>query len=169
MTPKQALFIAEYQLDLNATRAAIAAGVPEKSAAVTGSRWLRNPKIAAAIAQRQAQRTAKVGIAAEELDRELARVAFSDAGRLYDVGGKRLPVHLLDEDTRRAIAAVEDETRGGGKRIQRVKLADKLRAIELLYKRSGLLSGESMSAALTAGADGLAAGSEITVKFIRAE
>ena len=51
ITPKQAMFAAEYLIDLNATRAAIAAGFSAATAHVTGSKLLRNPVVAAAIAE----------------------------------------------------------------------------------------------------------------------
>ncbi len=169
MTPKQAIFIAEYLVDRNATRAAMAAGFAPASAHVTGARLLKSRKIAAVIAQRQAQRTAKLEFAAEELDRELMRIAHADAGRLYGEDGKQIPVRLLDEDTRRAIAGVEDETRGD-RRIQRVKMADKIRAIELLYKRQGLLANQrEFSASLESGEEGLMPHTNITVTLVRPE
>lgn len=147
LTPKQAIFIAEYLVDANGTRAAIAAGVSEKSASVTAARWLKSPQIAVAIAQRQAQRAAKLDITAAELDRELMRIARSDVGRFYDENGMRIPVHLLDEETRRVVASVEDEITEGPAfvttRKQRLKLSDKIRAIELLYKRGGFLVDRS--------------------------
>ena len=37
MTPKQAIFVAEYLIDGNATRAAVAAGFEARSARVTGA------------------------------------------------------------------------------------------------------------------------------------
>jgi phage terminase small subunit len=43
LTRRQELFVAEYLRDLNATRAAIAAGYGEKGAAVQGSQLLTNP------------------------------------------------------------------------------------------------------------------------------
>jgi phage terminase small subunit len=48
---KQRLFCREYLTDLIATRAAIRAGYSENSAHVTACRMLKQPKIAAAIAQ----------------------------------------------------------------------------------------------------------------------
>lgn len=52
-TPRQARFVEEFLTDLNATQAAIRAGYSPNGAAVTGSRLLRNPKIAVAIAAQQ--------------------------------------------------------------------------------------------------------------------
>ena len=49
LTPKQARFVEEYLIDLNATQAAIRAGYSTHTADVQGSRLLSNVKVAAAI------------------------------------------------------------------------------------------------------------------------
>ena len=49
MTPKQALFIQEYLIDLNATRAAIAAGYSPKTAYSIGQRLLKHVEIQGAL------------------------------------------------------------------------------------------------------------------------
>jgi len=133
LTPKKAIFIAEYSLRGNGTQAAIAAGVPEASAAVTASRWLRDAKIAAAIEEQKARLVAKLELTQERVLQELMRIAWYDPGKLFYEDGTRIPVHLLDEDTRRAVASVEDETEDG-KRTQYVKMCDKKGAGELLGK-----------------------------------
>ena len=46
LTAKQARFVEEYLIDLNATQAAIRAGYSEKTAAAVGHENLRKPKIA---------------------------------------------------------------------------------------------------------------------------
>jgi len=87
LTPKQARFVAEYSVEQNATRAAIKAGYAESSAAVTGSQLLRNPKIAAQLAniQTKAVQRAQVSLASEgavvtasRIIEEAARIAFGD-------------------------------------------------------------------------------------------
>ncbi|MGA9070540.1 MAG: terminase small subunit [Terracidiphilus sp.] len=138
LTPKQAIFVAEYQIDFNATRAARAAGAGDTSAAVTGARWLKEPKVAEAIADGQARRMKKLDCTVDGLVLELMKIAVCDPGKLYDENGERIPVYRLDPDTRAAVAAVEDESVDGPGRVrtltQRLKMADKLRAIELLGK-----------------------------------
>lgn len=63
MTPKQRRFVDEYLIDGNATRAAKAAGYAGgQSAEVTGHRLLRNPKVAAAIADGERQRQKRTQI-----------------------------------------------------------------------------------------------------------
>ena len=57
LTPKQARFIEEYLIDLNATQAAIRAGYAKGSADVEGCRLLGNAKVAVAVAEAQAERS----------------------------------------------------------------------------------------------------------------
>jgi len=49
LTPKQARFVAEYLVDLNATQGAIRAGYSAKTAEVQGSRLLGNVKVREAV------------------------------------------------------------------------------------------------------------------------
>lgn len=65
LTPKQALFVKEYLVDLNATQAAIRAGYSEKTAYSIGEENLRKPDIALAIQEASKERAAKVDITAE--------------------------------------------------------------------------------------------------------
>ena len=58
LTPRQERFCREYLVDLNGSKASIRAGYAARSAHVTASRLLRNPKVAARIAELQAE-TAK--------------------------------------------------------------------------------------------------------------
>ena len=55
LTAKEERFCQEYIIDYNATKAAIRAGYKEKSAAVQGSRLLKNDNVLAYIAERQGQ------------------------------------------------------------------------------------------------------------------
>ncbi len=50
LTPKQARFVEEYMVDLNATQAAIRAGYSEKTAHAIGRENIHKPTIASAIA-----------------------------------------------------------------------------------------------------------------------
>ncbi len=65
LTPKQARFVEEYLIDLNATQAAIRGGYAKKSADVEGSRLLVNARVAAALAAAQAKRAERTEITAD--------------------------------------------------------------------------------------------------------
>lgn len=130
MTPKQAIFVAEYLIDGNGTRAAIAAGCSASSAHVTAARWLKQPKIAAAVADGHERRSKKLEVTAERVIEELAKLAFYDTRDLFDASGQLKPIHQLDDISRAAIASLEVETKAhpGGiilSRIGKVKMADK--------------------------------------------
>lgn len=130
LTPKQAIFVAEFLIDGNATRAAMAAGFAGPSAHVTGARLLKSAKVADAVRDGQARRAQKLEITAERVLAELAKLAFFDPGELFDEQGGVKPLHRLDENARAAIAAMDVETRThpGGvilSVIRKVKLADK--------------------------------------------
>lgn len=125
------MFIVRFLEHGNATLAAKEAGFGEKSAHVTGARLLKDPKIQAVISGRME----KAEITSEWILAELKKLAGFDPGKLYDKNGNRLPVHQLDDNTRAAVASVEDETftsDDGVTRKQRVKMADKVRPLELL-------------------------------------
>lgn len=55
LTAKEERFCQEYIIDYNATKAAIRAGYKEKSAAVQGSRLLKNDNVAARVCELQEQ------------------------------------------------------------------------------------------------------------------
>lgn len=82
MTPKQARFVDEYLIDLNATRAAIRAGYSVKTAEVQGSRLLRDAKVQAAISARQAQRSERTEITQDRVLEELWAIATADPNDL---------------------------------------------------------------------------------------
>lgn len=105
---RQAQFVREYLVDLNATQAAIRAGYSPRTAEQLGYQLLQKPSVAAAVAQAQAERAARTEITADRVLRELAKIGFSDVADVvswgsrevafgYDSDGKQLPVAQLDE------------------------------------------------------------------------
>ncbi len=62
LTAKQARFVAEYLIDLNATQAAIRAGYSEKTASETGYENLRKPQIAEAVQKALAERSERTEV-----------------------------------------------------------------------------------------------------------
>jgi phage terminase small subunit len=129
LTPKQAMFVAEYLVDSNATRAAIKAGFSEASAAVTGARLLKNAKISAAIADRKAYLVKKLELSAEHVLQELAKLAFYDIRDLFDTKGKLKPITQLDDVSRAAIAGIDVQ---GKRSITKIKLSDRGQNLERL-------------------------------------
>ena len=144
LTPKQAAFVEEHAIDLNATQAAIRAGYSKRTAKEQATRLLSNVHVAAAIAEGRAARSERVGITADRVLQELARVAFLDVRKLLHDDGSMKPISELDDDTRAAIAGLElSEIRDeDGKPIgvlKKIKIADKLVALDKLARNFGLL------------------------------
>lgn len=83
LTAKQAMFVKEYLIDLNATQAAIRAGYSKKTAPVIGLENLRKPLIAKAIDEEKEKRIAKLERTADEVMADIHRIAgkAEDEGR----------------------------------------------------------------------------------------
>jgi phage terminase small subunit len=154
LSRKHELFVAEYLISTNATKAAIAAGYAENSAAVTGCKLLRKANIQAAIEAETAKRFTKLEITAERVLKELARIAFFDPRKLFNADGSPKQINELDDDTAAVIAGlqVQELLAGTGDNkhahslSRKYKLADKRGALELLGKRLNLFNGKNDAA-----------------------
>ncbi len=75
LTPKQARFVEEYLLDLNATQAAIRAGYSKKTANEQGSQLLAKLSVRQAVAEAQAIRSKRTEITQDEVIQGLKKEA----------------------------------------------------------------------------------------------
>jgi phage terminase small subunit len=80
LTNRQALFIAEYLKDFNATKAAIRSGYSRKTARSIGSELLTNPDIDRILKGKLAAKLAEVEASPDRILLELARIAFANPG-----------------------------------------------------------------------------------------
>ncbi|MFB1482259.1 terminase small subunit [Corallococcus sp. RDP092CA] len=138
LTAKQERFVQEYLLDLNATRAARAAGYSERTAESQGSRMLRNVKVLEAVAAAQTARAERVEVKADDVLRELLLIARTDIGDAFSPTGALLPLKEMPAHLRRAISSIEvEQLTVEGEAIgtvAKVKLWDKPKSLELLGK-----------------------------------
>lgn len=107
MTPKQARFVEEYLVDLNASAAARRAGYSARTADAIGRENLGKPTIAAAITAGQKARSERTRITADRVLLELARIAFFDIRRLYRADGSMKEPHELDDDAAAALCSLD--------------------------------------------------------------
>jgi len=107
LAKKVLLFVKEYLVDQNGTRAAIAAGYAEKSAAVTASRLLRNAKVRAEIDKATADRCKRLDITADRVLQEIAKLAFYDPRNFFNANGTLKQVTELDDHTAMALGGME--------------------------------------------------------------
>ncbi len=144
LTPKQSAFVEEFACDLNATQAAIRAGYSAKTAKEQATRLLSNVHVAAEIAKGRAARSERTGISADRVLQELARIAFFDVRKALNPDGTMKPLDELDDDTAAAIAGLDiAEIRDGEGMpigtLKKIKIADKLVALDKLARNLGLL------------------------------
>jgi phage terminase small subunit len=147
--PDVNVFIAEYKIDRNGRRAAIAAGYAPGSAAVTASRLLTKPNIRTEIDNHRQEVINRVqqetGITLERTLREIARGAFHDPRKFFDAAGNLLPVTKLDDDTAAALAGFEvtEEFEGSGEDrrpagfTKKIKIGDRKGYLDMLMKHLG--------------------------------
>lgn len=137
MTKKQKRFVEEYLIDLNATQAAIRAGYSPDTAKSIGSENLTKPDIQARIAKAMAERSRRTGVNADRVVMELAKIAFVNASDVIDAETAALKPNAAPEDTA-AIQSVKVKTFGEDGLEREIKMADKLKALELLGKHLGM-------------------------------
>lgn len=138
LNDRQLLFAQEYLKDYNATQAAIRAGYSEKTAYSQGQRLLKNVEIKLKVREHQKALSDASFLSQERIAQELAKIAFYDVNDYVEVSGSD---GLQIVKIKTEIAA---ERRGpivGIKATQagiEVKLADKLKALELLGRYRGM-------------------------------
>ena len=168
MTQKQKIFVDEYLIDLNATRAYMAAYSKVKNpnvAAASAARMLRNVKVAKEIQKRMNERSERTEITQDMVLKELAALAlakYTDYGNvierqayytkngmsipLTDKNGKPLMIKDIDynltaemsEYAKKAIKSIKP-----GKYGIELELYDKERALEMLGRHLGMFTGKA--------------------------
>ena len=139
LTDKQQRFVDEYLIDLNATQAAIRAGYSVKTANEQGSQNLAKLSIQQAIAERMAERSRRTGVNQDRVVLELAKIAFVKMTDIVDKEGN-IKENAAEDD----LACIESvkykhsDTDTGYSEEREVKIASKLKALELLGKHLGM-------------------------------
>jgi len=101
---------------------------------------MKMPNIRKAVAEAMAARQQRVQIDQDRVLKEIANVAFADTTQVVNVRNGRVNIvetDLLPEDARRAIAEIHETVSGSGTSL-RVKLHDKIKALELLGRHLGM-------------------------------
>lgn len=156
MTPKQQQFCREYLIDLNATQAAIRAGYSVRTAEVTGSKLLRNAKVAAEVQRLTQERSESTQINAEWVLKRLAKIADFDVRNLFNEDGSLKRITELDDDTAFAIGGIDVTELAGSDEIppavlKKFKAIDKRGALELIGRHLKLFTDRVESEAKVSG------------------
>ena len=133
LTPKQARFVQEYLIDLNAAQAAIRAGYSAKTARVIGHENLTNPDIAAAIEKAMAERAERTRLTADWVINELRTLAGANMDACMKANPSGDPYLDLSALTRDQTAALQL------KRAALVDLGRHLGLFEIKHRIAGEL------------------------------
>ena len=138
----------EYCIDLDGKRAALAAGYvgnyanyPNEAA----NRLLRNPVVRAELSSRKDRQLQRAELSASTVLDQLRALSMIDMRDFFDDDGALKPPSRWSVDMGRAVVSFDtvkkNVTTGDGKSddVFRVRLADKVRSLEMLAKHFGLL------------------------------
>lgn len=139
LTAKQKRFVEEYLIDLNATQAAIRAGYSAKTANEQGARLLANVSVQDVVSRKMAERSKRTGISQDRIVLELARIAFMKMTDIVNADGE-INTGATDDDLAciESIKYKKSESDTGYSEEREVKVASKLKALELLGKHMGM-------------------------------
>lgn len=148
LTKKQQLFVNEYLVDLNATRAYKAAYPKikkDETAAAAGARLLRNVNIDAYVQERMDARSKRTEVTQDWVIGELRKIASVNGSDFAKVVLKEkypsvemVATDDLPEDKRVAISAIKE-----GKFGIAVESYDRLKALELLGRHLGMFKDKT--------------------------
>lgn len=145
LTPMQKRFIHEYQIDMNATQAAIRAGYSEKTAYSQGQRLLKHVEVFTRIQQtrqeviqRLQQDNDDALLKAVDVERRLDQLINFNLKDFVDDNGNPKAIHELTDEQAVCVRELEVlETQIGAHRS--FKFYDKIQAIKLKMQRLGML------------------------------
>lgn len=138
LNERQRCFVQEYLVDLNATQAAIRAGYSRKTARSLGQRLLTKADIQEAIQTAQDERSRRTGITQDRVLEELAAIGFAKATDYAEAAGDTATIRPTGELTPKQAAAIAGLE--AGKYGVKLKLHDKVRALELLGRHLGMFA-----------------------------
>lgn len=139
LTEKQRRFCDEYLVDLNATRAYMAAYPSvkkETTARANSSRMLTNANVQKYLEEMKKKRQERTQIRQDDVLRELASIAFLDITDIVSVRDGKVFIADTDElppDKRKMISGIKEGQYG-----LEIKFYDRLKALEMLCKHLGL-------------------------------
>jgi len=149
MTEQVKRFLDEYFVTLNGYKSAVYAGYSENSARQQASQMLDIEDNINYLNALKSEYALKNGINKESVLNEYRKIAFSDVRKILTIDGGLKSIDELDDDTAGAIAGIEsfDEIeRMTGEKLgtnRKIKMHDKLRALEALSKHLGLFERDN--------------------------
>lgn len=146
LTVRQHRFVQEYLAseDMNASAAYVRAGYTNKFPDRGAHQLILKPAVQKAIQAAIARRGRRVNVTQDRVVEELARIAFLDIRDFYDTDGNLREIHALPESAAAALRGMDVAIEPGGEdgkaptRVRKIRMADKVRALELLGRHMGM-------------------------------
>ena len=146
MTPKNERFCQEFMIDLNATKAAIRCGYSAKTAKVQGSRLLTKVVIKSRIEELKSQLQKKIGISAESVVKELAKIGFSNIQEYLKEGNTIVDITSIEKEEAACVESIKTVETHWGKTTKRqvtIKLHSKVDALINLGRHLGIFETDN--------------------------
>lgn len=147
MNHKRETFCNEYIIDFNGTQAAIRAGYSTKTARSIAQENLTKPDIQQKISELIELRSKRTEVVQDRVLLEVARIAFNDPRKIFDIKGNLLPVNNWPDEIASAISSIKltevkdfDKDSNVETTIKEIKFWDKGRQLELAAKHLGMLA-----------------------------
>ena len=146
LTDKEAAFVREYLVDLNASRACLRAGYQTKNPNDVGCRLLQRGPVAEAVQAAVRERDRRVEVKADDVLHELKRLSEIETADwrslLNEDGTVKRPWEWPEDVARRVSSFEVEEITAGGVSvgvIKKIKFWNKNDALGLLAKHKGLV------------------------------
>ena len=165
LTVKQRCFVDEFMKDFNAQAAMRRAGYRNSRGGLPSSQLMAAPQVKAAIEARLAERRAACELEAQRVVAELSRIAFCDVRELVEWGPDGVALReSADLPDHAAACVAEVSVQKSGPRL---KLYDKVKALELLGKHYGLFT-DRLKAEVSGPGGGPIQAQQLVVEFVKA-
>lgn len=162
LTPKQKLFVKEYLVDLNATKAAIRAGYRGKSTRFTAHKLLTKHHISIAIEAAKAARNERINIDADYVLRRLIEIDEMNVSDIMNGDFSIKPLSDWPESWRKTISSIDVSSIENGNQdevsiLKKIKWPDKIRNIELIGRHVNVRAWADKDGGSSDGAEKIAA------------
>ena len=144
LTNRQKRFVNYLIKGLTQEKAYIKAGYAPKRARANSSKLKAKENIKAELKKRERRSEKLADVSRANTLREYARIAFFDIRKFYNNDGTLKTIHELDDDTAAALVSIEvTNTPILGEFTKKIKMGDKLKALEDLAKMLGMFEKDN--------------------------
>lgn len=152
LSDKQRLFVDQYLVDQDATKAAIRAGYSVKSANAIGNKLIKDPRVARAIGKAAKEVHEELTLTTTEVLKQLYYIVTRDVREFVDENGDALPISQLGDRAAQSVDGFDQEityftnyeTGDVTKTVKnKLKLVGKAGAIDMAMKYQGLFNKDN--------------------------